>query len=173
MIEVPATSVTTYSATGVDGMTTYRLLVALPASASNVYVLAGTPDGELAMPPAYQVALPFGVDFGGISPDFFPFSTEAEFDSWLTVGMTDGSEFSALGASPGLGLDAWTAEAELRTNDGAVFWMSPADAPGGNVVVAQLTVGSSDSGTMTGGLQGRSNGGADDWQVAQVTWSFP
>ena len=43
----------------------------------------------------------------------------------------------------------------------------------GNVVVAQLTVGSSDSGSMTGGLQGRSSGGADDWSVGQVTWSYP
>ena len=96
----------------------------------------------------------------------------AQYDSWLSAGITDGDAAGALG-SIGIDWDSWTESSGISVTDGAVFWMSPADAPGGNVVVAQLTVGSSDSGTMTGGLQGRSSGGADDWSVGQVTWSFP
>ena len=50
--------------------------------------------------------------------------------------------------------------------------MSPDDAPGGDVVVAQVTVTAGSSGTMTGGLQGRSTSG-DDWQADTMSWSFP
>ena len=143
-------------------MTTYRLLLSLPASASNVYAFAGTPLGDLAMPPAYQVASPFGADIGGVSPAISAVMAEAEFDSWLTTGETEGSAPNAISASPDLGLDAWTAAAGFNTNNGAIFWLNPARGPSGSdIAMAQLTVPSASDGSASGVVQGRPTEGLD------------
>merc|ERR1712118_362097 len=101
----------------------------------------GKSTGAMSLPAAYQCATPFGANTGGTNPAFWAVANNAalgfaQYDSWLSAGLTDG----------------------------AVFWMSPDDAPGGDVVVAQLTVTAGSSGTMTGGMQGRSTSG-DDWQA--------
>ena len=156
---------------------TYTISVDLKGAAQNCYTIYGKPDGALSLPGAYQVATPFGANTGGTNQAFWAVANNAalgyaQYDSWLTAGITDGDAAGAL-SSIGVDWDSWTESSGIEVTDGAVFWMSPGDATGGNVVVAQLTVGSSDSGSMTAGIQGRSSGGADDWQVAQVTWNFP
>jgi hypothetical protein len=65
-------------------MTTYRLVFNLDASQSNAYTLAGTGAQALVMPPAYQVAAPFGTDNGGVSPAFFAIANNA------ALGFADG-----------------------------------------------------------------------------------
>ena len=174
-------AVTEVAVDGVAGFTTYRLHVNIPASAANVYVIAGTPDSPLHMPAAYQCALPFGKHLGGVSPLMFAVANSdaygfAEFDSWLTIGPDDGSyEFSS---SPGVNdlLAGWSETQELEIPDGAVFWM-PTDvdrAPGpgpSSVLLAQLTVVTGTAFTARAKLQGRSVGeGADDWTESNVYW---
>jgi hypothetical protein len=146
---------------------TVQLSYTLDADKTNVYAMAGTADAPMTFPAAFQVAAPFGTDLGGVSPALIAVSADAAFDSWLTVGVTDGSAGTAISASPGLGLDGWTATADFTTTNGAVFWMNPADGPSGTVVLAQLTGA---SGTATATLQGRSSAGAD-WQEV-VSWSL-
>ena len=77
----------------------------------------------------------------------------AQYDSWLTVGMTRAEQTGALGVI-GDDLDTWSVHKGLVTDNGAVFWMNPDDgpsmddnngaqgkgSPAGNVVIAQLTV---------------------------------
>ena len=63
----------------------------------------------------------------------------AEFDGWLTVGITGGDGGGAL-SSIGIDWDTWTASAGLSTDNGAVFWMSPDDGPTGSAVIGQITV---------------------------------
>merc|ERR1711924_69634 len=114
----------------------------LKGDATNAYTIYGKPAGSLSLPAAYQVAAPFGANTGGTNPAFWAVANNAalgfaQYDSWLTAGLTDGDAAGAL---------------------------SPDDAPGGDVVVAQLTVTAGSSGTMTGGMQGRSTSG-DDWQA--------
>jgi hypothetical protein len=111
---------------GITGMTTYQLTYSLDASQANVYAMAGTADTTMAFPPAFQVATPFGADIGGVARAFFALNADSEFDSWLTVGVTDGTAGTALSASPGLGLDAWSASTGYTTDNGAIFWMDPA-----------------------------------------------
>ena len=112
----------------------------------------------------------FGADTGGVSPDFFPFSAEAEFDSWLTIGSTDGSAGVALGASPGLGLGDWSPSAAFSTNNGAIFWMDPTDGPSGAdpIVLAQIT--SAEGGTASAMLQGRNTDGSM-W-AQDISWAW-
>ena len=106
---------------------TVHLTAELSRTKANVYAVAGmsglTRDGRekfLSLPAAFQVGKPFGVDIGGVSPAFFAVNADAKFDSWLTVGVTDGSAAGALATSPGLGLDRWSADAQFTTGDGAV-----------------------------------------------------
>jgi hypothetical protein len=165
-------------------MTTVRLTITLSATQSNVYAMFGTGDTPMFFPPAYQVSPPFGADVGGINPAFFAFANNdqtgyAEFDSWLTIGVTDGSAAGSIAASPGFDIGSqWTADTPLSQTDGAIFFMEPGTAPGGTdpIVMAQLTLSAADaaSGTATAGVQGWgvSQGTANDgWQMP-VTWSW-
>eukprot|EP01046_Picozoa_sp_COSAG06_P026319 COSAG06_NODE_2260_length_7213_cov_19.735732_2_plen_301_part_00 len=163
-------AVVTTLASSAAGMTTYQLHTVLPATAANVYALAGTTDQALTMPAAFQVAAPFGVDVGGVNPAFYAVSADAEFDSWLTVGPTDGSAGTGI-STIGLGLDAWTADAGISSDNGALFWMNPADGPGGSdpICLAQVTVPTGSPVAASGMLQGRSVSGTD-WSVP-IVWA--
>ena len=89
---------------GVLGTTTYRLYVDLSDMVHSVYTIFGREDAPAHFPPAVQQAYPFGVDVGGTNPLFWQAVPDAEYDSWLTVGVDDGSAGAAL-ASIGIGFD--------------------------------------------------------------------
>ena len=129
----------------------------------------------MSIPPAYQEPTPFGANTGGTNPAFWAVMAGAQFDSWLTVGITEGDSGGAL-SSIGLDFDAWTADDALSTDDGAVFWMVPDDGPaaGTDAVVAQITVAAGSAGSATMGLQGRSSTG-EDWQSTniEITYGAP
>jgi len=170
------------STDGVAGMTTVRATITLDATQSNVYALAGTEEIPMVFPPAYQVATPFGADIGGANPAFFAIANNAalgyaEFDSWLTVGVTDGSAPGAIAASPGFDLGTWTDSAGISQTNAAIFFMDPATMSANSgtdaIVMAQMTVSAETAagGTASAKLQGRSAGGAEDWETA-VTWTW-
>ena len=163
-------------------MTTVRLTISLGPGWTNVYAMAGITGHQMVFPPAYQVALPFGADIGGANPAFFPIANNAalgfaEFDSWLTIGVTDGSAPGAISGSPGLDLSAWTTTAGISMDNAAIFYMDPAtmgrNSGSDPVVMAQMTLSTRDAagGTATAKLQGRSVGGAQDWEH-DATWSW-
>ena len=58
----PDPTVTTL-ATGKAGYTTYRVSAMFP-EALDVYALFGQPGADMIMPPAFQVAAPFGANVG-------------------------------------------------------------------------------------------------------------
>ena len=81
----------------------------------------GTEEHGLAFPPAYTCAPPFGVDIGGTNPAFWAVANSealgyAQYDSWLTVGVTEGDTANAL-ASIGIAFDAWDAQHPLDSSD--------------------------------------------------------
>ena len=100
--------------------TTYQLSLTLSGSAKNVYTIYGDETSSLSMPPSYQEPHPFGANVGGANPAFFPIMAGAEFDGWLTVGITAGDTTGALG-SIGLDFDGWTTDSGLTTDNGAIF----------------------------------------------------
>ena len=79
-----------------DGYTTYRLNVALGGVATNIYTIFGDSYDVMSIPAAFQVPAPFGTDLGGTNPAFWSFNADCEFDSWLTVGPTDGDSSGAI-----------------------------------------------------------------------------
>jgi hypothetical protein len=103
----------------------------------------------------------------------------AEYDSWLTIGVTDGSAPGAISSSPYFDIGTmWTADTPLYQDDGGIFYMSPDDGPGGAdpIVIMQVTVTNaaySEGGTATGQLQGRSVGGGEDWGGQLMRWTYP
>jgi hypothetical protein len=139
-----------YSVESIPCHTTYRLSVSLivDSGAFNIHSVFGTATNPIVLPPAYQVTerwVPnagfvsgFGAHVGGVSAALFGASPTSEFDSWLTVGPTDGS--GAL--SPvGFVFDAWTSASGLTCDDCALLDFNRVDSDlGAPVVVAQLTV---------------------------------
>ena len=71
------------------GYTTYQLSLDPVDPTGNVYAVYGDSQNELSLPPAFQVAPPFGANLGGTNHAFWEFKPEAEYDSWLTAGITD------------------------------------------------------------------------------------
>jgi hypothetical protein len=92
----------TVAATSVAGYSTYTLTATLSAAATNVYSIYGTVGSPISFPPAFQVAAPFGADTGGVSPQMFAVMDDSQYDSWLTVGMVDNANPTAISA---IGID--------------------------------------------------------------------
>jgi len=153
-IEVETSAVTNtlteVSVDGVAGYTTYQLSLELHGDAASVYRIFGTADQPMTMPPAFQVAHPFGADVGGTLAAYWVnqyASFHSQYDSWLALGKTDGSE-STTGLITTIGLDfsAWDETNGITVTDGGLAWTDPLDpampAPstGSRVVIAQLTL---------------------------------
>ena len=164
-----ATTAVTQIATGSLG-TTVQLTYTLTAEKANVYAMAGRANAPLAIPSAFQVDAPFGTNTGGVSPAFFAVMADSEFDSWLTVGIADGSNPTAL-SSIGIDFTSWTATAGITNTNGAIFWMNPASGPAGTTPIVMAQITNSGTGTATAFLQGKSATG-DDWNDATATWSW-
>ena len=159
--------------TSKDGYDTYRIYLNLSDTSQNVYTLVGRQNTPLSLPPAFHVDPPFGVNIGGVNPAFFPTNPDSEFDSWITVGIDDGSNQNTDAISAvGIDFDSWTETTGLNVNDGAIFWMDPdygperTDPEGNNnivdITIAQFTVPTGNTFSFITGLQGRSVTG-DDW----------
>jgi hypothetical protein len=147
-------AVTELTSEGVSGFTSYLLTVSL-ADVDNVYSIYGTVAHPLTMPAAYQEPAPFGTDIGGVNPVFWEASPSSQYDSWLTMGVTEGITSGEI-ASTGITFDDWNADADLVVQDGAIFWMEPDAGPGGSdIVIGQVTVRSGSSFTASVNMQGR------------------
>ena len=169
MVVTPVVDIIASSLTGLTGHTTYRLSLALSAEAGNVYTIFGLNGHEMFFPAAFNVATaPWGADIGGVNPLLWPVSpVESQWDSWLTVTAVDGL---AGIASVGIDFSTWDT-AELRTIDGAVFWMDPGSAPVvDTAVIAQLTLPQGMRMRASINAQGRGPLGVigDDWQQFDI-----
>ena len=133
-----------------------------------MYTIFGDASNDMVIPAGYQEVAPFGANTGGVNAAFVSVSPTAAFDSWLSVGITDGDASGALG-SVGIDFSAWTDTAGATINNGAVFWMAPTDGPAGKAVVAQITTSGDFDAVIN--AQGRSSGGADDWQARGIAFS--
>jgi hypothetical protein len=147
--------------TSADGKhTTYRLSVNLKAAAANIYTIYGEKDAVMTIPAAFQTQSPFGANIGGVNPQFYRFNKQCQWDSWLTVGITNGDGAGNLGTI-GLHVAKWDQRRSLTVNDGAVFWMDPALGPKKSAVLAQLTVPKGWKGAAVMNMVGKSAQGSD------------
>ena len=160
------TPVTTHVTTE-GGFTTYQLSFLKDAAVQNTYTIYGVSTSPMTFPAAKQVAAPFGADIGGVASALFVHSAAAEFDSWLTVGLSDGNG-NQLG-SIGIDFAGWTETNGLTVTDGAVFWMNPDAGPSRpSAIVAQVTVPDATAWSATVNAQGRSTFGLPDWSSSGI-----
>ena len=89
----------TMSTDGVAGHTTFTVSVTAAQRspqedrAISIYAIFGEPkmQAHMVLPPCYHVPAPFGVNIGGTNPAFWEVSPNAQYDSWLSVGVTRGN----------------------------------------------------------------------------------
>lgn len=142
------TEVTTCSEGGIEGYTTYQLSLILKegTSAKNIYAIYGnshdTPQGSLMFfPPAYQHDSTFNSNIGGINQDLIQYEPSLMYDSWITIGITDGDPQNLI-SSIGIDFDSWNSENPLNVDNGAVFLFEPDEVLSLNneYIIGQITI---------------------------------
>eukprot|EP01046_Picozoa_sp_COSAG06_P024554 COSAG06_NODE_2007_length_7858_cov_23.947158_8_plen_455_part_00 len=171
------TTQTTVVSTGKAGYITYQVAVGFDTGVRDVYALYGEEDDGpsihrgMIVPPAYQVAAPFGTDIGPVNPAFFVVAPDCEYDSFLTIGIDGPALMPGALSSIGLDFASWTDRSGITSSDGAVFFMDPDHgATSMPVVFAQLTVPTATHFTGQINAQGRSTVG-DDWHATGIVFS--
>ena len=106
---------------------------------------------------------------GGTNPAFWAINADSQYDSWLTVGVTQGNVHNDV-SSIGIDWETWTLDSELTVDNGAVFWMDPDLATDQNnpeiarTVLGQLTIPTGVPATALINAQGRSFEEHEDWE---------
>ena len=156
------TELTHCSQDGISGYTTYRLsLVITNPHIQNIYAIYGDSQPELhpmSFPPAYQGRSIGDTNIGGISEPIVGVDGDAAYDSWLTIGITEGDIHNEL-SSVGIDFQSWTETTGIYTTNGAVFTMN---ADGVTVtkpeyVVAQITISDDQKEDIILNAQGKLN----------------
>ena len=133
-----------------EGLVTYKLELTLTSGATNIYALFGQSGHPLDLPAAWQMGTtksgsswsipatpsPFGADVGGVNHALQQHAPDAAFDSWMTIGETEGTP--GLLATIGIDWSCWQITDVSRCDDdngllhithGAVFLMNPDTGP--------------------------------------------
>lgn len=173
------TEITRCSEGGIDGYTTYQLsLIIKNPNVLNMYAIFGSLEernSAMSIPPAYQTSGIFGSNIGGVPQDIIDIHPDSRFDSWLTIGLTDGDPHDQL-ANIGVPFELWNEGTPLVVDDGAVFIMDPNEiiTAGDEYVVAQLTLPSSARERVVINVQGQTicvDCGDRRQTAAQTRWT--
>ena len=165
------TEITDCGEGGIDGFTTYQLSLTIKPNKQikNIYAIYGDPTSEMYWPPAYNIGGPFDSDIGGISPTFFSIIPNAKYDSWTTIGITDGDQHNEL-STIGIDFNQWSNTQSISTTNGAVFSMDPENVLSKNeYTIAQLTVPNNRISTFSANVQGRKIDGGS-WKEYNINF---
>ena len=156
------TEITDCGENGLDGYSTYRLsLIIKNTEIKNIYAIYGdNPESPMPMiiPPAYQSIVNFNSNIGGVLPAILNIDPDVQYDSWLTIGITDGNSDNEI-SSVGIDFSSWTETSGIHTTNGAVFVMDPevSVVDGDEYVVAQITIPNMRSVEVMLNAQGKTN----------------
>lgn len=137
------TEITNCNQGGIQGYTTYQLSLVIQPNKNvlNLYAIYGDIQNEETtyLPPAYQVYN--GNNIGGISPYMIRLNPESLYDSWLTIGVTNGDNNNLI-STIGIDFNQWDQENGLTIDNGAVFLMDPTKNPvnDNEYIIGQLTI---------------------------------
>ena len=152
------TEITNCNLNGIDGYTTFRLsLVVKPnMNIKNIYAIYGDDNNLMYLPPAYQSDMKINSNIGGINPVIQTLNSDSMYDSWLTIGITDGNKDNKLG-SVGIDFDNWNQYQGININNGAVFVLDPSNdiIDGNEYMIGQITTIKSTNPTMIVNVQGK------------------
>ena len=176
------TEITTCSNGGIEGHTTYQLSLILKENtdAKNIYAIYGnTHDNPsygslMFLPPAYQHDTTFNSNIGGINRELLQYEPSLLYDSWLTIGITDGDPQNLI-SSIGIDFNNWDDQTPLTVNNGAIFLLEPNEVLSSNneYIIGQLTVLSSLDANVIVGVHGkRYHQGDNAWDERNVIFSL-
>jgi len=163
------TEVTQCSEGGIDGYTTYRLSVLIQPNMNikNIYAIYGEQAHTMYWPPVYQIDGPFDSDIGGVSPSIVTISPDSNYDSWITIGLTDGDPENKL-STIGIDFNSWTEDSSVLTDNGAVFLMDPREVISQDeYIIAQITVPNNGMKIMNVNIQGETY----ETHINKETWT--
>ena len=170
------TEVTQCSDGGISGYTTYQLsLVIKNPNVKNIYAMYGddTPvDNTMEIPPAYQGSRIFNNNIGGIAPEIIAINHDAMYDSWLTIGLTNGDPLNKI-ASVGIDFNSWTEDNPIHTTDGAIFITNPDEIviAGSEYIMAQITIPTGVTENVIINVQGRLDN-LESWNEYQIEFDL-
>jgi hypothetical protein len=157
------TEVTRCGNNGLDGYSTYRLsLIVKNNDVKNIYAVYGSDENNemrpLILPPAYQSIVNFNSNIGGVLPAIINIDSDAQYDSWLTIGITDGNMNNEI-MSVGIDFDSWTETSGITITNGAVFTFDPDEniVTGDEYIIGQITIPNGRSTDVTVNVQGKTN----------------
>lgn len=140
------TEITQCSEGGLDGYTTYRLSIVLKPNMNikNIYALYGSEDSQknthMLIPGSKQIENAFGSNLGGVSDNIININPDSAFDSWITIGVTDGNIHNDIN-SIGIDYDKWDELHDIDIDNGAVFLMDPDTLMVNNeIIIGQFTI---------------------------------
>ena len=158
------TEITDCGENGLNGYSTYRLsLIIKNSNVKNIYAIYGDDEHSpkpMIIPPAYQSIINFNSNIGGVLPAIVNIDPDAQYDSWLTIGLTDGNYNNEI-STVGIDFSSWTETSGIHTTNGAVFTIDPEInvVDGDEYVVAQITIPNGRSVELTLNAQGKTNCG--------------
>ena len=140
-----------------DGYTTFEFSLEVKNINSNIYAVYGSGENHMIVPEAYQTSNNVGVNVGGINPLLLRYYPNSEFDSWLTIGVTDGN---SLGTVNTIGIDfsKWDENNGLNIDDGAIFLNDPfSQTSHKKYIIAHLTLRNNQQHIMKVNVNGHLN----------------
>lgn len=133
--------VTQCSVGGLDGYTTYRLSIILKPNMNikNMYAIYGS-ENNMIIPASKQIESPFGSNLGGVSDSIIRINPDSSFDSWITIGITDGNIHNDIN-SIGIDYERWDELNDIDVDNGAIFLMEPDELMDNKeIIVGQFTI---------------------------------
>ena len=112
----------------------------------------------LHLPPAYQSSFNYGSNLGGINPFIMNIYPDTKYDSWLTIGLSDGDNNNDL-SSIGVNFEDWSEEKSLDVTNGAIFLMDPEEkiVDGDEYLLGQMTVRENSNPIVVLNVQGKTS----------------
>ena len=154
----------------------YKISLNLQKENSNLYAIYGQKNHVMTIPAAYQLSNHQGVDIGGINPLLQKYIKNTQYDSWLTIQVTDGEIIGKVDAI-GIDFSSWDKNHGITVTDGAIFLDDPTLklSETNKYVIGQLTLKDSEDHQLIINVQGRKNINnqySDSYRETNVVFNF-
>lgn len=129
-----------YICDSLENHITYKLSLLINQNENilNIYALFGDSQNNMIIPAAYQSpATSYGTNIGGIPDNIIRIFPNSKYDSYLTLGVTNGNIDNEL-SSVGIDFNNWNEDNGLIINDGAVFSLQPNN---NNIINNEINIG--------------------------------
>ena len=158
------------------GYSIFEVSLELKNLNSNIYAIYGTEENIMRIPAAYQKTHHQGVNVGGINPLLLNYVPDAQYDSWLTIGVTDGNNLGKVDAI-GIDFNSWDDKHQLFINNGAIFLDDPLlQISSKKYVIAHLTLKNNEHHQMIINVNGKidiNNINSDTYTILNIIINFP